>query len=956
MKTLNTQYLKWFWVVAIGLFLFPASALAQGWEVVEKDSFEIPSEIIAPRDGGYLSIGTTIISGTGIVLQIDRVDLEGNRIYSKQYNVIESIAGSATGYTVNEFQSENNFLITGPKIGCLKILNNGNIDWQYDVTQLNLPIDEQVIWSSMVSDNHAFITTQGTNNSLTSTSLTKISNNGVPIWNKTFDIPFNISPISNITTNDNGCAILCDYDTGTQNGTAIIRTDGNGELVWVQQYPNLTAKKRTLMQDENGDLLFVENSTGDNILYRVNNVGFATAWKVVTQDIMSTAAKLMTDLEGNYVLTGHRNVNNVSMPTLMKFDENGDELWTRLHQVEAGATIISTSIDKENKVVSHGQYLLDQANIFATAYRIAVDSNGDIYENYISGNVYSDNNMNCANDAGDLPLSNWLIRAEGAIDFFGISDEQGNYSIPVPLGNYSVSISAPSIYYNPCTPSYNITATDNPTTFELDFGLQPETLCSYLQVEVSVPFLRFCYEQTYYVDYCNYGTEAATNVSVDVILDGALQYVDASVLPIIQSNNSFTFNIPETLEVGACGQFTITTQLTCDEAFVGSTACVEASISPLCNEPIDPSPHLIVNGFCEGDSIRFDIINIGDADLIADKGFIVIEDHVVLTIGEIMDDIPAGDFISRKFKANDGATMNFLIEQELVTLPTYFGDPYVSATVEGCIGFPDEPYTYGNFLDDDGEIWFSQECQEIISSFDPNDKKVIPGGVDEEHHYILPNTTMEYQVRFQNTGTDTAFLVVIRDTISQFLDLTTFVPGASSHPYEYEILHNGYLKFTFENIELPDSTTNEPLSNGFVKYTIRQKPDVPLGSVIENSAAIYFDFNSPVITNTTWNTVQIFDNWVVSTDDILEDDESKVRIYPNPFAEFVNFEIESDEAHLMYNEKLFTLYNSNGQLIHSEKFTQTTYRFHKNELPKGMYFYEIQQNGAAISSGKLILQ
>ncbi|MCB0556652.1 MAG: hypothetical protein KDD02_24110, partial [Phaeodactylibacter sp.] len=63
-----------------------------------------------------------------------------------------------------------------------------------------------------------------------------------------------------------------------------------------------------------------------------------------------------------------------------------------------------------------------------------------------------------------------------------------------------------------------------------------------------------------------------------------------------------------------------------------------------------------------------------------------------------------------------------------------------------------------------------------------NDKQGFPRGYGDEH-YIYPGTDLEYLVRFQNTGNDTAFLVVIRDTLSEFLDIATVRPGAASHPY-----------------------------------------------------------------------------------------------------------------------------------------------------------------------------
>ncbi len=957
--TLNKLQFNKFWMIVVSLFWLPTFASAQGWEIIEEDTYEVPADMIAPSQGGYLSIGTTILPGTGMVLKLNRIDLEGRRIFSKNYDIIEQTAGQANGYTVNEFQSGNTFLITGPKIGYAKVLDDGIIDWHFQTEQLGLATDDLVISSSTTDDNHAFIVSQGINNSITNTSLVKIAANGIALSTTTINEAYDLIPLSNITTNDGGCAILCHYIDGSETGTAIVQSNANGVVQWIEQYQTLNAIKRTLVEDEVGNLFFVDDATGDNRVYQVDavNTDNISLLKTVPQNIMFTAAKLMLDLENNFVLTGHRVDNGMSHPTLMKFGSNGDEIWTREHQVADEATIIATTIDKESKIVSHGQYSY-ASSADRTAYRLSIDSNGDIYENFITGNVYYDLNSDCANNGGDFPLSNWLVKADGAVDFYGLANENGNYSIPVPVGSYEVTISSPSEHYNECTPSYSIVATDQPAVFELDFGMQPDFICSYLQVEVSVPILRFCYEQVYYVDYCNYGTEAATNASVSVVLDDLLTFQSASpIAPIAQANNTFNFEIPGTIEVGECGQFTITTQLTCEEDNIGTTACVEATIFPQCDEPVNPIPHLRVEGFCleDTDSIEFQVINDGTGPLVSARSFIVIEDNVIMDAGVINDNIQVGGSISRRFPANIGKTLNFSIEQASV-FPTMLGDPYATATVEGCVGFPSAPYTYSNFADDDGEVWIAGECNEIVSSYDPNDKQVIPNGVEEIDHFILPNQTMEYKVRFQNTGTDTAFLVVIRDTISEHLDLQSFIPGASSHPYRYEILNDGYLKFTFENIMLPDSTTNEVASNGFIKYTIRQKPDLPEGTRFENCAAIYFDFNSPVITNCTWNTIRYLENWVVSNEVIPSIDIKEVKVYPNPFTEFVNFEIVSDNPEYLYNEKQFKLYNSTGKLLHLENFEKTTYRFYKKNIPAGIYYYEIQQDGSHLNSGKLIIQ
>ncbi|MEM1320755.1 MAG: T9SS type A sorting domain-containing protein [Bacteroidota bacterium] len=142
------------------------------------------------------------------------------------------------------------------------------------------------------------------------------------------------------------------------------------------------------------------------------------------------------------------------------------------------------------------------------------------------------------------------------------------------------------------------------------------------------------------------------------------------------------------------------------------------------------------------------------------------------------------------------------------------------------------------------------------NAYDPNDKQVMPEGEGPEGLIEKTDTLLSYQVRFQNTGTDTAYTVVIRDTLDENLDLETLFPGPSSHDYELDVLPGRVLEFTFNNIYLPDSFVNEPASNGFVFFDIQLQPNLPEGTAIENTAAIYFDFNPPIITNTVISTIK----------------------------------------------------------------------------------------------------
>lgn len=145
--------------------------------------------------------------------------------------------------------------------------------------------------------------------------------------------------------------------------------------------------------------------------------------------------------------------------------------------------------------------------------------------------------------------------------------------------------------------------------------------------------------------------------------------------------------------------------------------------------------------------------------------------------------------------------------------------------------------------------------QIVVCAYDPNDKTAEPMGFGPEG-FILPDVEyIDYTIRFQNTGNDTSITVVIRDQLDTNFVWNSLSTLASSHPVETTINAAGELVFNFEQIYLPDSIVNEPASHGFVKYRIWLKEGLPIGTSLQNTANIYFDYNPAVITNTTVHTL-----------------------------------------------------------------------------------------------------
>jgi uncharacterized repeat protein (TIGR01451 family) len=136
----------------------------------------------------------------------------------------------------------------------------------------------------------------------------------------------------------------------------------------------------------------------------------------------------------------------------------------------------------------------------------------------------------------------------------------------------------------------------------------------------------------------------------------------------------------------------------------------------------------------------------------------------------------------------------------------------------------------------------------VTGSYDPNDKQAFTESNNDGSYFINEDEWIDYTIRFQNTGTDTAFFVVITDTLPNTVDPASFVTGAASHHYTMDLSGQGILRFTFPNILLPDSNVNELASHGFVTFRIKAMEPVLPGTIIENIANIYFDYNPPIIT------------------------------------------------------------------------------------------------------------
>ncbi|MDP4596802.1 MAG: T9SS type A sorting domain-containing protein [Crocinitomicaceae bacterium] len=168
--------------------------------------------------------------------------------------------------------------------------------------------------------------------------------------------------------------------------------------------------------------------------------------------------------------------------------------------------------------------------------------------------------------------------------------------------------------------------------------------------------------------------------------------------------------------------------------------------------------------------------------------------------------------------------------------------------------------------------------QILGNSYDPNDKNASTDYMNENYPlgYLdaFIDDALTYTIRFQNTGTAPAQNIYIIDTLSAQLDWSSFTLLEATHPIQVINLGNGIMRFEFNQIWLPDSTSNEPQSHGHLTYRISENANNPIMSTIENTAYIYFDWNDPIITNTTFHQ----NMWLDQIDEL----NGSLAIYPNP--------------------------------------------------------------------------
>lgn len=796
------------------------------------------------------AIWANILWGDANITEIT-IDKASNIYFGGQYQVLDlnAIGGPALP---NAFSGKNIFLG--------KLFPTGMADWV--INSLNTNISSQNLREIKLSNNDSSLYITGDyysdiqigNLSFSSVGpiesfILNINVNGTLNWGKSIER----SRISDLEVDsEDNIYIAGSFRQTAQIGPISLTAQGvNGDI--------LLAKFNSW-----GDIIWAKPLSGGDFSW-LSNISISTAGDIYANGVFDDTLVIGMDTLIETSLNGGRFV--------AKFNPIGVPVWSFQFNYKswAGASPDMKPMVYENqKIVISGGFgdtlIIGTDSLFSIGNNdlsIAMlnDTSYSGVYNRVRGTIYNDLNFSCTFDSNENVLPSQILQIEPG-PIFITANNFGEYDVILDTGNYQIkSLFGPPGW--PMVPScpdslgYQLSfSTLGIDTLGLDFGLSGP-LCPYLSVNISSNRRRVCSQSQTIVSYSNYGTTPEFNVYIVVTYPPFIHPYDANFPWTVNPDSSWTFNIG-TLLPGQSGQIIIQELVDClTPDYFGLSACTEVEIFPLNNcLPVDTlwsTSTIEVNTRCDSNSlVRASIINSGAAPGSDSIEYRIWMDSVVVQQGKAW--LGIDDTVSWQFYSG-GKTLRIQADQ----VPYHPDNQWVASIEEGCglesgfivsKGYPLAfPYRFP-------EARISTQCLPLIAAFDPNDKKVLPGGLGSTN-IIPPQTRMEYTIRFQNTGTDTAFRVMIADTLSSSLDVNTFQFLSASHPYTFTILPTQPVVFLFEfdPISLPDSGANLLGSQGHVSFAISPLDSLPNETVIENFADIFFDYNPPVRTDTARVTI-----------------------------------------------------------------------------------------------------
>lgn len=224
--------------------------------------------------------------------------------------------------------------------------------------------------------------------------------------------------------------------------------------------------------------------------------------------------------------------------------------------------------------------------------------------------------------------------------------------------------------------------------------------------------------------------------------------------------------------------------------------------------------------------------------------------------------------------------------------------------------------------------------QITVNGYDPNYLEVLPNE-DVSPSFVASQNYLYYIVHFQNTGNSSAINIKTKNQIDTKLVVSSVEVMYASHTYTYSLSNSNLLTVNFDNINLPDSSSDPLGSNGFVVYRVKPLNTLQIGDSIYNQSLIYFDFNTPISTNSVVTKVVS----PTSIQNINNSDKSQLTIEPNPI---INSILKLKVSSSNQSQADVFIYDYLGKLVHTQKNIelrkgQNSFNIALPQLKNGLY-------------------
>ena len=945
----------------------------------EREEFGVG--VIPTIDHGFLEIGIgefAELDGTQFFdrdIYVVKVDVDGTRIWERVYDPGDSETPSDViqlpnqdfiiiGYrTVNPGDKEQVYLLRLDARGDIvnsRTFNNDGF-WQRG---------EQIL---AMQDGGFLVTatSRETQEGKSKLLVLRLNAAGNEVWRRVYDSEESTFPAGAVES-PSGFTIVSTEAGGNNKNIVIQAFNQIGQKVGpLKEYGTLDSREgaEAVVPTPDGNLVFAgytENTNraliakatlaGDTLWYRTYRLDENLPGVNSLADVIVEADGLITAV-GAVELPG----NNVDYLLIQTETDGTPRFVINIGDDERPfdlATGIAPTVDRRGYVIAG--YTNESLGFGNDMLLTKVDAFANLNTNHIRGRIYYSEDGCNPYTASDKLLEGWSIVAESATQsFYGSSDAEGDFDIRVATGEYQVRLLPRNANWEACASSMTFNLPERYDSIRVDVALVPKNDCPLLEVNLSSEPMVACETVNINVNYANQGTVPAANVLLEIELQPELTYLGSEIEPLAINGQVLSFALGE-LAINERKAFDLQVQIACAAVIPQQATGARAALSAANDCPSGyEGADFMAGGDCdpENEKVTFRIENVGTLPNVEAEPlrYVVIEDQIIMRTGVIQPIMPGGSMELPPIDVMEGRTYRLIAQQPSgspkSTQPTY--------VLEGCTTAADfSTGQVAQFPEDEGEPNIDILTKEIVEPGLILALRANPKGYQDS--LITPDTELEYTVFFTNTGLDIVNRVVIRDTLSAALALESLQMGAASHPYDFELYADGVLKITFDTIQLlPGGGSGEETGRGFVTFRLSQKPNNALGTVIRNSAAVYFDYVAPQYPEVVRHVVGCSDFF--ATGCLLTDNTNleyfpgvEIITYPNPFRLSTTVEVHGTAV---AGKKLeFLLYDAFGKLVRREEFPSQSLQFERRNLPSALYFYEVRAAGRPVQTGRLFVQ